>query len=310
MHLVRPKFWEKKSLIAIFLLPLSVVYIFLFYIKFFFSTRYKSSATTICIGNATIGGSGKTPTALAIYDFFNKHQKKTCIISRGYRGRLSGPVLVNPKIHSYIDVGDEALLMAQYAPIIIAKNKIEATKFAEKMNFEIIIFDDGLQNPSIDYNCKILILDNNMGNNFPLPAGPLRELPYLLTSRVDFILTSQKKYLKYYGRKISDIQIVPRRKIPTGNLVLFAGIANPKKFFDFVREYNPSILQTISFPDHHAYNEKDIEKLINLSNTLNATLVTTEKDIVKFSNTIQKKMTSVAISYKIKDIEDILGPYL
>ena len=199
-----PNFWYNKSgiLSLIFLLP-SFIYILAITIYRILSKPYCSNIPVVCIGNITAGGTGKTPAAIAITERLKGMGLKPQIVSRGYRGSEKGPLLVDNKIHNVNQVGDEPLLLSNYAPTWVSKKKVLGVKAAIQAGADIIILDDGFQNMSVHKDLSIVIADASLGfgNEHIIPAGPLREKFTSGIKRADILISigstiSQKKFIK------------------------------------------------------------------------------------------------------------------
>ena len=256
---------------------------------------YKSKIPVICIGNAVAGGSGKTPTAIALKNIILKNSilKDPVFLTRGYGGSVQKPELVNADEHSANDVGDEGLLLAVQGQTIVAKDRVNGAKMAEDMKHDGIILDDGLQNPSLLKDLSFLVIDgaSGFGNQKTLPAGPLREPLHESFLKSDaFILIGkdknnvtallpENKPLFLAHVKVSQDQL-PENK----NVVAFAGLGRPEKFYHTLIDHDYTVASWHPFPDHYTYSEEDIETLIKESAKHNAQLATTEKDFVKISH--------------------------
>jgi len=136
----------------------------------------RAGLPVICLGNLTVGGAGKTPAALAVAHLLHAARERPFFLSRGYGGRLAGPLRVNPAIHHAADVGDEPLLLTRLAPTIVARDRVAGAKFAQFAGASVIVMDDGLQNPSLAKDLAIVLVDGRrgIGNGRIIPAGPLR----------------------------------------------------------------------------------------------------------------------------------------
>jgi tetraacyldisaccharide 4'-kinase len=254
---------------------------------------YTARLPVICVGNITAGGSGKTPTAISIAALLKSQNiaQNPCFLTRGYGGEISGPVLVDLKTHTAKDVGDEALLLARHAPTIVCAKRAEGARFAESQaNLGAIIMDDGLQNPTLRQNLRLLVISGELGigNAQLLPAGPLREPLKDGLSKADAVIIT--------GENRTDIKthIPAATPIIEGSLralsvppkdrkyLAFAGLGMPSKFFDFLRAHaGLDIVKTMEFADHHPYSETDLRNVHAEATALNATLITTEKDSVR-----------------------------
>ena len=251
----------------------------------------------ICLGNLTVGGSGKTPAALAVGRLLLAAHQQPFFLTRGYGGRLAGPVRVDPAIHSAAAVGDEPLLLARLAPTIVARDRLEGAKAARREGATVIVMDDGFQNPALRKELSILLVDSRrgIGNGRIFPAGPLRAPLNVQIARAQAIVVvgsdsvptavlqcaSRHKAALFHGRVEPDRNTLAAFR---GRKVLaFAGIADPEKFFTTLAEGGVAIGGRVSFPDHHRYSAAQAQALIVRAHSENLTLVTTEKDIVRLT---------------------------
>src|SRR4051812_36607681 len=171
-----PEFWWRRhSLAGLALAPLGMIY------GGIAAHRMQgegaaASIPVICIGNLVVGGAGKTPTALEIASVCRKLHMRPGFLTRGYRGQERGPLYVSPAIHSAADVGDEALLLAQFAPTVVAADRPAGAKLLASLGADVVVMDDGFQNPSLRKDLTLVVVDGarGVGNGFPFPAGPLR----------------------------------------------------------------------------------------------------------------------------------------
>ncbi len=307
----RPAFWETTGILSKILSPLSLIYYFYSKYLFLSTKKYKSSCKTICVGNIALGGSGKTPIVIELVKSLNIIGKKVCVLSRGYKGKLKGPIFVDIENHTACQVGDEPLQIARYCPVIIAKNKLHGLKFAEANNYDYVIFDDGLQNPTIEYDFKILALQNNLGNNNIFPSGPLREKLTDALKRVDCVIMP---------RELSNSNIIPIDALnvtkvyhynyicdtmlnPNTGYLLFSGIAYPQKFFNLVAKQKIEIKKTIIYPDHYMFNNSDLEKIITHARKIGCKIVTTEKDYVRLPQNYKDQIIAFYVHLNINNIE-------
>lgn len=288
-----PLHWQNKNLLSYALLPLGFLYAQATALRLKLKKSKSVSIPVICIGNLTAGGTGKTPTAIAIADIIQKLGKKPFFVSRGYGGSLSGVIVDNQK-HTPKQVGDEPLLLAQKAGVSINADRHQAAKKAIENGAEVIIMDDGFQNPSLKKDLSFLVFDggSGIGNAFPLPAGPLRENFTKGLKRADAAiiigddktnLQAKLKNLPVFKAKISS------QSSNLGNkpMIAFAGIGRPQKFYDSLLAENVNVVKTIDFPDHHFYTEQELNELLSLAQQQNAGLITTSKDWVKIPPHLQ-----------------------
>ena len=319
LKLNKPKFWQYNSILSILLTPLSLIYYTIVISRKVVTKSYKSPIPIICIGNVTIGGAGKTPTAIAIAKILKKKGKNIAFLSRGYKGSISEATIVDDKKHSAREVGDEPLLLSKEAMTIVAKNRKEGIKLAQENNIDLIIMDDGMQNPSIEKDMCFLVIDGNygLGNNKLLPAGPLREtLDSALEKATAIIfigkdrnniLGDNKVSAKIKSNKIIKAEIEAKKNAAFDDkkLIAFSAIANNDKFFNSLEELNYNVVETISFPDHYYYTEGDFKKLQKIASDKSAKLITTEKDFVKLTKTQQQNVFTLPIQIKWKKKHDI-----
>ena len=294
-----PTFWYKKDLISKFktflLLPFSIVWILLSLIKKNFVKRYKSHLKVICIGNLSIGGTGKTPFSIQTYKILEILGYKPVFLTRGYRGLTKGPILVN-KSHNHKDVGDEALLLSKVGTTIVSSNRCIGAKYIEnlKKNYDIIIMDDGLQNYQLEQDIKLLLIDKKLlfGNGYCIPAGPLRQTITQGLKKIDAIIFTGDGDIKDINLNfINNIQNFDTKleikntfKTKQNNFLAFCALGNPIKFFNTLKKNNFKIVLTKSFPDHYEYKNKDINTLKEEADNRNLKLITTEKDYVKIDD--------------------------
>jgi tetraacyldisaccharide 4'-kinase len=296
-----PDFWKKSgSAIEWLLLPLGWCYGFIVKSRIFMARPVKATIPVICIGNFVTGGAGKTPVAINLARRLIEKGQNVCFLTRGYGGKLDGPIRVNPKKHTVLEVGDEALLLARIASVWVAKVRSDGVKAAsadDEGGFpDVIIMDDGFQNPTVAKDLSFLVVDGGLGfgNGRIFPAGPLRESISSALSRADgiFLIGSDnmgiEKMLAAHGLDIPLIQArsyfgseaVSLKEKP---IVAFAGIAYPEKFFYALHDFGFKVASELSFPDHHIFTKNDLERLRKEAKNYDARLVTTEKDAVRLS---------------------------
>ena len=283
-----PPSWHSKAL-----LPFACLYKAGLALHRTFTTPKEAKIPTICIGNINAGGSGKTPAAIALMQLIkqSKHIKNPAFLSRGYGGSLAGPTEVTT-IHDASHVGEEPILLKQYAPAYIAKNRYAGTNYAADKGIDLLILDDGLQNRTLKATLSLLIINGTMGlgNAQLIPAGPLREPLAEALARIDAIIFIGKDEHNIMPSLPADKPLF-RAHIETGKLppktkkyLAFCGLGYPDKFFRTAREAGLTIEKTIAFPDHHAYSAADITALEQHG----LALLTTEKDAIHL-----QKLTSL-----------------
>ncbi|MFA7305532.1 MAG: tetraacyldisaccharide 4'-kinase [Hyphomicrobium sp.] len=261
---------------------------------------YASRLPVICIGNFTAGGSGKTPLALLVAHLVANEGREPWFLSRGYGGRLPGPIQVDPDVHGSADVGDEPLLLARRAPTVISRNRAAGAQFIEATASAnaVIIMDDGLQNRFLAKNLVIAVVsgDRGLGNGRVIPAGPLRAPLATQIGLVDAIVVTgqeseanralrdslsaltQAPLLSATTRASEDAASLRGRRV-----VAYAGIANPERFFAMLESLGATVVARRAFGDHHAFSNSEARDLIDTARRMSADLVTTEKDLARFS---------------------------
>ncbi len=310
------EFWYKKDifskLISYIMYPLSIVWISISLIKELFSKKYQTKLKVICIGNLTVGGTGKTPFAISTFTWLTELGYSPVFLTRGYGGIEKGPIEVK-EFHTHFNVGDEALLLSKVGITIVAKNRSVGAKFIEnhKNNFDIIIMDDGLQNFQLYRNLNILLIDNEnlFGNEFCLPAGPLRQTISHGMKKINaIVLTGNDKNKIGINEKLaynvpifhSNIILEKLVKDKNQQYLAFCGLGNPLKFYKTLKKYKFHIAKTKSFPDHYKYKDIDIINLQKEAQTQNLKLITTEKDYVKIADNDKELIDVLSIKLDLE----------
>jgi tetraacyldisaccharide 4'-kinase len=262
------------------------------------SPGQKVGVPVICLGNLTVGGGGKTPAALAVGRLLLAEHKRPFFLTRGYGGRLAGPVRVDPAIHRPADVGDEPLLLAELAPTIVARDRVAGAKAARRGGANVIVMDDGFQNPALAKDLAILTVDGRRGtgNGRVVPAGPLRAPLELQVARAQAVMIvgnagagaeSTLQIARRHGVAIFHGRLEPDRgtldALGQRRVLAFAGIADPEKFYLTLSEAKVAVAERASFPDHHRYSATDAGALIARADAANLLLLTTEKDYARMA---------------------------
>ena len=280
MILKKPKFWDykKPNFIAYLLLPFSYMVHIYNNLNLRKKISFYGKIKTICVGNIYVGGTGKTPLSIKIIKILNNSNIKTCFIKKEYTTQL-----------------DEQKLLSSNGKLFCQKNRVIATNDAFKENFDVAIFDDGLQDKNIKYDIKIVCFNEKVGagNGCLLPAGPLRESVKNL-KKYDVVFLNgnnisesdlEKKIQKDFPHiKIfkSTYSIKNLHEFDTKEQYLvFAGIGNFDSFIDMLKKNNFRILDTIAYPDHYNYSKSDIKKILDIAKLKKAKIITTEKDYIK-----------------------------
>ena len=319
----QPDFWYRSnySIAAHLLWPFSLVYSLVYKIRKTFSKSWQATVPVVCVGNLSVGGTGKTPTAIAIANFFIQKNIDIHFLSRGYGKTLDGPIRVDPSKHTAIEVGDEPLLLAKIAPTWVSADRRAGAELAISDGATALIMDDGFQNTNIHKDISILVIDGEVGfgNGKIFPAGPLREnvengirkanavliigddTKSLRIKIKEFQSTTLKVLHGYLIPELNDINLKGER------VVAFAGIGRPEKFFRTVRSLGCIISETTKFNDHHNYTVDEIDNLEQQAKDMNAKLVTTSKDRIRLDKTTAKKVIEIPVILKLKDSSELLG---
>lgn len=318
IKLVAPKFWQTQSWLSRILQPLAWLYEIGNTLRWVFIRPQHVNIPVVCVGNLTMGGSGKTPVVLYLVEqliHMNIYQRhEIAILSRGYGGRYKGPVLVDLLIHTAGDVGDEPLLLAQAASTWIARNRYAGAQAAQEHGAKIIIMDDGLQNRQLQHGCRLMVVDGayGFGNGLVFPAGPLRgPLTAGLMKTDAAIVISQNKHDRackyaydkpmFQARSSIVVDIDDRQPV-----MAFAGIGHPQKFHQALLEAKVNVVSFKSFPDHHNYTKNDLGKLLKHAQSLHAQLMTTAKDYVRLPHDFKQYVTVCHQKLILDDHNDLL----
>ncbi|HXW40947.1 MAG TPA: tetraacyldisaccharide 4'-kinase [Xanthobacteraceae bacterium] len=290
-----PTFWWQPGR-GLLLSPLAAVYGTVAWWRMRARGR-DAGVPVICLGNLTVGGGGKTPTALAVGRLLLAAHRRPFFLSRGYGGRLGGPVLVNPSEHGAADVGDEPLLLARLASTIVARDRVAGAEAARARGANVIVMDDGFQNPSLKKDLAIIVVDGHrgIGNRRIIPAGPLRAPLRSQLKRAHALIVVGPpdgaapviKAARRRGLALFHARLEPDRSTLAalnGRKVLaFAGIADPEKFFDTLTAAGVVVAERQSFADHHAFSATEARMLMAHADDQNLVLITTEKDRARLS---------------------------
>ncbi len=259
----------------------------------------------ICVGNFVAGGAGKTPTAIAVAQALLAQGRRPMFLSRGYGSGVSAPRLVDRARDRAADVGDEPLLLAAIAPCIVAADKIAGAQACVAAGAQVIVMDDGLQNPALTKALRIAVVDGavGVGNGLCVPAGPLRAPLGAQWPHVDALVVIGEgapgeaiaREAEALGKTVLRGLLAPDPGMAMGlagrEVIAFAGIGRPEKFFDTLRALGADIIETEAFPDHHAFTPREIAGLQARAKRRGAALVTTEKDAMRLGPAADQLLT-------------------
>ncbi len=302
----KPKFWDfsKPNLLSYLLLPFTII----IHLNNFFQSlkipRKNKKIISICIGNIYLGGTGKTPTAIEIFNIFKKLNYKVAIGKKFYSSQ-----------------NDERMMLQKNSNLITDNSRKEILKKAIKNNNDIIVFDDGLQNKSVYYDLKIICFDSSswIGNGLLIPSGPLRENLNSLKNYDCVILKDNlknnlkiKKTIKKINKEIkifsTEVKITNLKNINKQNkYLIFSGIGNPESFKNTLLKNKINVVEEVIFPDHYLYKKTDLVKIKNRAKEIGAKIITTEKDFVKISKKDRIGINLVKINLKFINKRNLIN---
>ena len=298
MKIYKPKFWDKKyhTFFSIILWPISFLYQILISIKETAASKKKFSIPVICVGNIYLGGTGKTPLSIKIWEIF-KDEKRPVVLKKNYKNHQ-----------------DEIELIKKYCKILVSDKRSDGINRAIEKNFDLVIMDDGFQDFEIVKNLNIICFNNQqgIGNGYTIPSGPLRENLKSL-KKCQIILINGKKNLQFeeklkiYNNKLEffyfNYFIKNVNEFKNKKLIPFAGIGNPENFFQLLKDSHLNIVKEINFPDHYEYKQADLDNLVAMENKYKAKLVTTEKDYLRISPFNRRRFEMLPIKVNIHEEE-------
>ena len=307
MPIKTPHFWTELSWQSVILFPVSYIWRFGHYAQQKILNTKETEIPVICVGNLTVGGSGKTPVVITLCRFLSGIGKSTSILTRGFGGKEKGPIFVSTNLHQSLDVGDEPLMMAHSLDVCVSRNRpLGANHILDKKKYDCIVMDDGLQNPTLKKDLNIAVFDGKfgIGNGFLLPAGPMRQKLEVGIQNIDLVIFNGKDETGL-GQKIPphipiftgelqpDEEIVEKMK--NRRVYGFAGIGNPSRFFKTLNDIGADLVGEAHFADHHPYTDADLTQLYEEAMQSGAELVTTQKDWMRLPTDWRDRVLTVPV---------------
>lgn len=317
-----PRFWNRRiGILACVLAPFGALYNMAGRMR----QRQKPdplqpTCDVVCIGNINVGGTGKTPATIAIAQAIQAAGKTPVVVSKGYKGKADKPVLVDPKVHTAADVGDEPLLLSAFCQVVVGQNRAESARFAETLGADIVLLDDGFQDPKIRKDLSIVVVNakDGFGNGLCLPAGPLREPVRIGVKRADAVIAigTQGDCTTFFANHPAIENLASFtgavKPLATGMLwegrrvFAFAGIGKPEKFFDTLRALGADVVGAEPLADHQFLTGPLLTRLSAQSKMLGAQMVTTEKDAVRLPQEFRTQVLTLPVRLTFRDPEGIL----
>ncbi|MEA2940924.1 MAG: tetraacyldisaccharide 4-kinase [Bradyrhizobium sp.] len=318
MH--EPAFWYRpSSLTSRLLAPLGALYGALAARRLAHG-GIDAGIPVLCVGNYHVGGAGKTPAVLALVNLLRDAGEAPIVLSRGYGGKLRGPVKVDPERHAASDVGDEPLMMAQAAAVVVARDRVAGVALARSQGASVIVMDDGFQNPAIAKDAALIVIDGDrgLGNTCVFPAGPLRAPLSPQLVRTDALIIVGKgsaadtvaAAVAAQGGLVLRAHLVPDEASVAalrGKRVLaFAGIGDPQRFFRTLRTSGIEVAAEQAFADHHPFSDNEIGSLVAAAKRDGLTLVTTQKDFARLGKKRALDVVAFAVTLRFDDEAKLL----
>lgn len=309
-----PEFWYRdRSLRAALLSPIGAVYAALTARRVRQPADHRAGVPVICIGNINAGGTGKTPTTIALAQRLLEWGHKPHIVSRGFGGTLAGPVRVDPDCHDAGHVGDEPLMLSAFAPVWVSKARPDGVKAAERAGASVILLDDGHQNPAVHKDLSVVVVDavSGFGNGKAIPAGPLRESVPAGLARADVLLAigPPRARAAFRPQCPPDCTRINGQLDPleTGmpwaqlRVMAFAGIGHPEKFFATLRSLGAEVVREHAMEDHQPFTDALLSRLGAEAKAGGLILVTTEKDAARLPADFRPKVHVLPVRLTIED---------
>jgi len=304
-----PEFWQHDGVLPRLLAPFAALYA-LGTARRLARLGWRAPVPVLCVGNPGAGGSGKTTVALDLGARLIARGRRVAFLTRGYKGALRGPVRVDPAHHSASAVGDEALLLAAVSATYLGADRAASARLAIADGAEVLILDDGLQNPSLEKTLSLLVIDGaaGFGNGRVIPAGTLREPVAVAAARCAAAVLIGDDAAGALALLPPALPVLRARLVsqppPAGTLVAFAGIGRPEKFRATLEEAGGQVQYLHAFPDHHRYTEAELRPILDAAG--DATVVTTPKDFIRVPDALRARITPVGVRLAWGDAPDPL----
>ncbi len=319
-----PGFWQRDGVLPRLLAPLADRVAAVTAQRLATTPGFDPGCPVVCIGNLTVGGQGKTPTVLAVAERLQAAGRQVFCLTRGYGGALPGPVWIDPAQHTAAEVGDEPLLLAALAPTIMAKDRALGAKAARAAGAQVIVMDDGFQNPAVCKSLSLIVVDGatGFGNGRVLPAGPLREPIAAGLARAQAVVCVGPDRVGLEKLLPPGLPLLSATLQPTPEdaarwrgqkLVAFAGIGRPQKFFETLEVLGAELVGTRAFADHRPYRATDLAALRQQAARAGATLITTSKDWARLPFTDRAGIATLPVRLVFEDgagLDGLLAPFL
>lgn len=311
-----PGFWHgEPGLLSALLSPLGLIYAGATRRRLAQGPRQRVGVPVICVGNLNAGGTGKTPVVIALAERLRDRGVVAHAVSRGHGGTLGGPVRVDERRHSASETGDEPLLLAAFLPTWVARDRVAGAQAAVAAGAQLILLDDGFQNPGLAHDLSIVVVDAHVGfgNGRVIPAGPLREPVSAGLARADIVLSvgdaaAQARFSARWGQAVTLPRVsgsleplpmgLPLKGLP---VLAFAGIGRPEKFFQTLKAMGADIRATHALSDHQPLSDALMTRMLREARAIGAQVVTTEKDAVRLPSPLRAQVMTVPVRLRVAD---------
>ena len=324
-----PGFWFRRppTITAQLLRPLGALYAAGTRRRLANGKTQRLDVPVICVGNINAGGTGKTPTVIALAQRLQQAGMAVQIVSRGYGGTTKQPTRVDERRHTAEEVGDEPLLMSAFAPVWVSDSRLEGARAAVNDGARLILLDDGFQDPTLAHDLSLVVVDaaKGFGNGLCIPAGPLREPVKQGLARADALISigsadMQERFSAAWGRDVG----IPHfrgalQPLQTGidwaghRVLAFAGIGHPEKFFATLTDLGADLVRAEALDDHQPFTPALLQRLQQEARATGAQLVTTEKDAVRLPADFRRNVLALPVRLELDDwagLDSLIQPLI